>query len=114
MYFLRLQILKRLKIENIAKRTLKKSIILNWIRFQKLLAFWKEDRILKITVPLPITNSSCSGRNSTLSKISKIQIGGHDEKLKNFGQLKKKIGNLYELDNSKLKIFFEKKISKLR
>ena len=36
-------------------------------------------------------------------------MGGHDEKLKN-GKSKKK--SLYELDNSKEKIFFEKKISK--
>ena len=34
-------------------------------------------------------------------------MGGHDEKLK------KIIGDLYELDNFKQKIFFEKKISKL-
>ena len=40
-------------------------------------------------------------------------MGGHDEKLKNFGESKKK-SDLYELDNSKQKIFFEKKISKLR
>ena len=41
-------------------------------------------------------------------------MGGHDEKVKNFGKSKKKIGDLYELDNFKQKIFFEKKISKLR
>ena len=35
-------------------------------------------------------------------------MGGHDEKLKKFWQIEKKIINLYELDNSK------KKISKLR
>ena len=40
-------------------------------------------------------------------------MGGHDEKLKNFAKSKKKIGDLYELDNFKQKIFFEKKISKL-
>ena len=43
----------------------------------------------------------------------KSLMGGHDEKLKNFGKSKKK-GDLYELDNFKQKIFFEKKISKLR
>ena len=43
-----------------------------------------------------------------------LLMGGHDEKLKNFGKSKKKIGDLYELDNFKQKIFFEKKISKLR
>ena len=41
-----------------------------------------------------------------------LLMGGHDEKLKNFGKSKKKIIDLYELDNSKQKIFFEKKISK--
>ena len=40
-------------------------------------------------------------------------MGGHDEKVKNFGKSKKK-RDLYELDNSKKKIFFEKKITKLR
>ena len=44
----------------------------------------------------------------------KLLMGGHDEKLKNFGKSKKKTGDLYELDNSKQKNFFEKKISKLR
>ena len=39
-------------------------------------------------------------------------MGGHDEKLKNFGK-SKKIGDLYELDNSKQKIFFEKKNFKI-
>ena len=37
-------------------------------------------------------------------------MGGHDEKLKNFGKSKKKIGDLYESDNFKQKCFFEKKI----
>ena len=37
---------------------------------------------------------------------------GHDENVKNFGRSKKKIIDLYELDNSKEKIFFEKKFSK--
>ena len=41
-------------------------------------------------------------------------MGGHDEKLKSFGKSNKKIGDLHELDNFKQKIFFEKKISKLR
>ena len=43
-----------------------------------------------------------------------LLMGGHDEKLRNFGKSKKKIIDLYELDNFKQKIFFEKKISKLR
>ena len=41
-------------------------------------------------------------------------MGGHDEKVKNFGKSNKKIRDLYELDNFKQKIFFEKKISKLK
>ena len=41
-------------------------------------------------------------------------MGGHDEKRKNFSKSKKKTIDVYELDNSKKKIFFEKKISKLR
>ena len=43
-----------------------------------------------------------------------LLMGGHDENLKNFGKSKKKIGDLHESDNFKQKIFFEKKISKLR
>ena len=35
-------------------------------------------------------------------------MGGHDEKLKNFGKSKKKIIDLYELDNSKKKFFLKK------
>ena len=31
----------------------------------------------------------------------KLLMGGHDEKLKNFGKSEKKIGYFYELDNSK-------------
>ena len=38
----------------------------------------------------------------------KLLMGGHDEKLKNFGK-SKIIGDLHELDNFKQKIFFEKK-----
>ena len=36
----------------------------------------------------------------------KLLIGGPDEKLKNFGKSKKKIIDLYELDNFKRKLFF--------
>ena len=36
--------------------------------------------------------------------------GPRRKKLKNFGKSKKIIIDLYELDNSKKKIFFEKKI----
>ena len=38
--------------------------------------------------------------------------GGPRRKTEKFWQIEKKIGYLYELDNSKKKIFFEKKISK--
>ena len=37
-----------------------------------------------------------------------LVMGGHDKKLKNFGK-SKKIGDLYELDNFKQKIFLKKK-----
>ena len=37
----------------------------------------------------------------------RLWMRGHDKKLKNFGYSKKKIIDLYELDNSKKKIFFE-------
>ena len=40
--------------------------------------------------------------------------GGPRRKTEKFGQIEKIIGDLYELDNFKQKIFFEKKISKLR
>ena len=39
---------------------------------------------------------------------------GPRRKTEKFWQIEKIIGDLYELDNSKQKIFFEKKISKLR
>ena len=41
-------------------------------------------------------------------------MGGHDEKIppEKFWQIEKIIIDLYELDNSKKKIFFEKKFSK--
>ena len=91
-----------------------------------MLALRKEDRSLKITVPLPITSSSWSGRNTTFSKISEIRWGeiqlfqkfqkfadgGPRRKTGKFWQIEKKIIDLYELDNSKKKIFFEKKFSK--
>ena len=40
--------------------------------------------------------------------------GGARRKTEKFWQIEKIIGDLYELDNSKQKILFEKKISKLR
>ena len=59
-------------------------------------------------------NSSGSWRNSTFSKISKIADGGPRRKTEKFWQIEKIIGDLYELDNEKQKIFLKKKISKLR
>ena len=49
---------------------------------------------------------------NVFKNFKKSLIGGHDEKLKNFGKSKKKIGELYESDNFEQKIF-QKKISKL-
>ena len=45
-------------------------------------------------------------------KFQKIADGGPRRKTEKFWQIEKKIIDLYELDNSKEKIFFEKKISK--
>ena len=47
-----------------------------------------------------------------LKKFSNPQGDGPRRKTEKFWQIEKKIGYLYELDNSKKKIFFEKKISK--
>ena len=44
----------------------------------------------------------------------KLLLGGPRRKTEKFWQIEKIIGDLYELDNFKLKIFFEKKISKLK
>ena len=55
-------------------------------------------------------NSSWSWRNSTFSKI--FADRKPRRKTEKFWQIEKKIGDLYELDNFKQKIFFEKKISK--
>ena len=79
-----------------------------------MLALRKEDRSLNITVPLSMLNSSRSWRNLAFSKFQKIADGGPRRKTEKFWQIEKKIGDLYELDNFKQKIFFEKKILKLR
>ena len=42
----------------------------------------------------------------------KFADGGPRRKTEKFWQIEKKIGDIYELDNFKQKIFFEKKISK--
>ena len=59
-----------------------------------------------------MSNTSWSWRYSTfLKNFNNLLMGGgggHDEKLKIFAN-RKKIIDLYELDNSKKKIFFEKK-----
>ena len=59
-----------------------------------------------------ITNGH--GGIQLFQKFQKIADGGPRRKTEKFWQIEKKIGDLYELDNSKQKIFFEKKISKLR
>ena len=41
--------------------------------------------------------------------LKKLLMGGHNEKLENFGNSKKIISDLYELDNFKQKIFLKKK-----
>ena len=45
-------------------------------------------------------------------KFQKFADGGPRRKTEKFWQIEKKIIDLYELDNSKKKIFFEKKFSK--
>ena len=47
-------------------------------------------------------------------KFQKIADGGPRRKTEKFWQIEEIIGDLYELDNSKQKIFFEKKILKFR
>ena len=59
-------------------------------------------------------NSSWPWRNWTFSKIANICWWGATTKNQKILQIEKIIGDLYELDNFKHKIFFEKKILKLR
>ena len=47
-------------------------------------------------------------------KFQKFADGGPRRKTEKFWQIEKIIGDLYELGNFKQKIFFEKKISKLK
>ena len=61
-----------------------------------------------------MSNSSWSWSNQLFQKFQKIADGGPRRKTEKFWQIEKKIGDLDELDNFKQKIFFEKKISKLR
>ena len=77
-----------------------------------MLALRKEDRSLKITVPLPVSNPHGHGEIQLFQKFQKIADGGPRRKTEKFWQIEKKIIDLYELDNSKKKIFFEKKFSK--
>ena len=51
-------------------------------------------------------------KNFGKSTFQKFADGGPRRKTEKFWQIEKKIIDLYELDNSKQKIFFEKKISK--
>ena len=52
------------------------------------------------------------GAIQLFQKFQKFADGRPRRKSEKFGQIEKKIIDLYELDNSKKKIFFEKKISK--
>ena len=54
------------------------------------------------------------GEIQLFQKFQKIADGGPRRKIEKFWQIEKIIGDLYELDNFKQKIFFEKKISKLK
>ena len=51
---------------------------------------------------------------SFYKNFKKIADGGPRRKVEKFWQIEKKIGDLYELDNFKQKIFLEKKFLKLR
>ena len=52
------------------------------------------------------------GEIQLFQKFQKFADGGPRRKTEKFGQIEKKIIDLYELDNSKKKFFFEKKFSK--
>ena len=54
----------------------------------------------------------CHGEIQLFQKFQKFADGGPRRKTEKFWQIEKKIIDLYELDNSKKKIFFEKKFSK--
>ena len=71
-----------------------------------MLALRKEDRSLKITVPLPTPHG-----HGGIQLFQKFADGGPRRKTEKFWQIEKKIIDLYELGNSKKKIFFEKKFS---
>ena len=78
-----------------------------------MLAFQKEDRSRKKNGTITITPHG----HGDIQLFRKFQIfadGGPRRKVEKFWQIEKIIGDLYELDNFKKKIFFEKKISKLR
>ena len=59
-----------------------------------------------------MSNSSFGGI-PLLRKFQRFADGGPRRKTEKFWQIEKKIIDLYELDNFKQKIFFEKKILKL-
>ena len=68
-------------------------------------------------VPLPISDWQSptprgQGEIQLFQKFQKFADGGPRRKTEKFGQIEKKIIDLYELDNSKKKIIFEKKFSK--
>ena len=64
-----------------------------------------------------ITNCTTPRDHGEIQLFRKFQTfadGGPRRKTEKFWQIEKIIGDLYELDNFKQKIFFEKKISKLK
>ena len=77
-----------------------------------MLAFLKEDRLLKITVPLQCPAPHGHGDIQLFRKFQIFADGGPRRKTEKFWQIEKKIGYLHELDNFKQIIFFEKKFSK--
>ena len=52
-----------------------------------------------------MSNSPWSWRNSNFRKFQKFADGGPRRKTEKFSQIEKIIGDLYELDNSKKRIF---------
>ena len=65
-------------------------------------------QILRVTQIQRIRSNQKFNFFKNFKNFKNLLMGGHDEKLKNFGKSKKKIGDLYELDN------FKQKISKLK
>ena len=77
-----------------------------------MLALRKEDRSLKIRYHYQCPTPRGHGEIQLFQKFQKFADGGPRQKTEKVWQIEKKIIDLYELDNSKKKIFFEKKFSK--